>query len=489
MSEEKKSYRQIMKTTSIFGGVQVFTIIVGIVRSKIVAVLLGASGIGTIGLFQTTLSMIQSITGLGLSSSAVRSISEANGTNDEVKIALVVKTLRRWVWVTGMIGATATLSFAPLLSKWTFGNEKYTWSFVWLSIICLLSAISSGQIALLQGMRRIRQMAKSSLWGSILGLVTAVPLYYYFGINGIVPSLIIVAASSLLLSHYFAGQIPVKQVEQTWSDAYYSGLGMAKLGVIMMLSGFMVTLVSYIVNLYISNKGGLTDVGLYSAGWNVTNQYTSLIFTAMATDYFPRLASINSDNDKMKLMVNQQAEISLLIIAPLLVCLIGFVPIVIRILYTPQFLPITGMIKWNMLGMLFKASSWAIAFIIVAKGDNRLFFITETTANVIILIFNILGYSFWGIEGVGISFASSYLFYFIIVFVLVKQKYDISYLPVFWRIFIVETLFVIVVFLLSVYLSGLYLYSFAVLVFIASCIYSFVELNKRMELMKLFRTK
>ena len=38
MSEEKVSYREIMKATSLFGGVQVFNIIVALIKSKIIAV-------------------------------------------------------------------------------------------------------------------------------------------------------------------------------------------------------------------------------------------------------------------------------------------------------------------------------------------------------------------------------------------------------------------------------------------------------------------
>jgi O-antigen/teichoic acid export membrane protein len=482
MTDEKSSYRQIMKATSLFGGVQVFNIIIGIVRSKIVAVLLGTAGMGIMGLFQTTISLIQSVTGLGLSSSAVRDISEANGSGDAKRIASVVKTLRRWVWATGLFGSTVTLSLAPFLSKWTFGTEDYTWSFVWLSVIMLLNAVSSGQTVLLQGMRRLQQMAKSTLYGSVLGLFTSIPLYYFFGVKGIVPALIVTAISSLYLSFYFARQIPVEKVEQKWAESYKEGVGMAKLGFVMMLSGFMVTLVSYVVNLFISNKGGVAEVGLYRAAWTITNQYTALIFTAMGTDYYPRLAAINTDNDKLRTAVNQQAEIAVLLLGPLLVALIGFVPIVVHLFYTAQFMPITGMIKWNMLGMLFKAGSWALAFTIVAKGDNRLFFITETIGNAVTLLFNLVGYSLWGLDGIGISFAASYFVYFVLIFVLVKKKYNVFYHTIFWRLFALQFAFVVVAFGISLLHSMFLVYILIAILLGILGFYSFNEMNKRMGL-------
>lgn len=482
MSKQDSSYNQIVKATSLFGGVQVFSIVIGIIRSKVIAVLLGTEGVGLIGLFQGTLTIIQTITGFGLSSSAVRYISEANGTNDENRIAIVIQTVRRWVWFTGMLGASVTLSMAPLLSKWTFGSDKYTWSFVWLSIICLLLSISDGQNALLQGMRRLRLMAKSSLFGSTIGLMTALPLYYFFGVEGIVPSLIITAFCSLLLSFYFSRQVSTVKVVQTWKETYHSGIDMSKLGFVIMLNGFMLTFVSYLVNLYISNKGGVSDVGLYRAGWTISTQYTALIFAAMGTDFFPRLASINHDNQKLKEAVNQQSEIALLILGPMLIFLIGFAPLVVKLLYSADFSSIVGLIRWSLVGMLFKAASWALSFVIVAKGENRLMIIIETTSNIIVLGLNILGYTFWGITGIGISFAITYIAYFSLMFYVVNRKYSICYVDVFWKIFAIQSLLVIAIFVLSFLPSSLIVYVSTCVLGIISAYYSFVEMNNRIDL-------
>lgn len=482
MSNQDSSYNQIVKATSLFGGVQVFSILIGIIRSKVIAVLLGTEGVGLIGLFQGTLTIIQTITSFGLSSSAVRYISEANGTNDENRIAIVIQTVRRWMWFTGMLGASITISLAPLLSKWTFGNENYTWSFVWLSVICLLVSISNGQNALLQGMRRLRLMAKSSLLGSTIGLITALPLYYFFGIDGIVPSLIVTAVFSLLLSYYFSRQIISVDVVQTWRETYHSGLDMSKLGFVIMFNGFMLAFVSYLVNLYISNKGGVSDVGLYRAGWTISTQYTALIFAAMGTDYFPRLSSVNHDNQKLREAVNQQSEIAILILGPMLVFLIGFAPLVVKLLYTSEFSSIVGLIRWSLAGMLFKSASWALSFVIVAKGENRMVIIIETISNVIVLGLNILGYTLWGLTGIGISFTLTYLAYFSLIFFVVNRRYNIVFDNPFWRVFLVQSVLLFTVFIVTFFASLPIVYLTTCVVGLISIYYSFVEMNKRIDL-------
>ena len=79
MSEggEKNIYRTIVKATGLFGGTQVFTILCSIIKTKLVAVWLGAEGVGIIGLYNNTVEMISSLTRLGIGTSSVRDLSKA----------------------------------------------------------------------------------------------------------------------------------------------------------------------------------------------------------------------------------------------------------------------------------------------------------------------------------------------------------------------------------------------------------------------------
>jgi len=486
---EQSSYRQIFKATSLFGGVQVFQILIGIIRTKFVAVLLGTKGIGIIGLLSSPLQLMTSITGLGISFSAVRDISEAYGSGETGRISGTITTLKRWSWISGLFGAVATLSLAPLLSRWSFGNEDYTWAFIWLSVTLLFQSLSSSRSAILQGSRRLKEMASASVIGSALGLVTSVPLYYFFGIQGIVPALIITSITGLLLYWYFSRRVKVEKVIQTPKETYTSGISMIKLGVAMTLAGFIASLSAYILIAFISNKGGIEQVGLYNAGWGVVGQYTAIIFSAMATDYFPRLSAIHSDNDKIIKLVNQQVEIALLIISPMLSALIVMMPLVIRILYTPAFLPVVMFATLTLLGIPFKTLSWAMGYVYLAKGDGRLFITIEMISGVIVLLLNLLFYSFYGLNGLGISFVITYIFGVVISFNVLKRKYAFKLPGNFWGKFLAIYSFVFLTFLTVFigsdflkYLTGISLMIFAVL-------YSLKCLNSLMDLKTLLTSR
>lgn len=479
---ERSSYRQIFKATSIFGGVQVFQILIGIVRVKFVAVLLGTAGMGIIGLLNSPRELIITITGLGIGFSAVRDISKAHGTGDKRRIAITIKTLRRWSWFTGLFGAVVTILFAPLLSQWSFGNREYTWAFVWLSVTLLLQAISKGQSAILQGSRRLKDLAKAGVIGSALGLVSSVPLYYFLGIRGIVPAIIITSITGLFLSWYFARRVVIKKVDLSLKETFRSGLGMAKLGLYMTLAGFIAAFSKYVLNAFISNHGGVEQVGLYNAGWGVMGQYTGIVFTAMATDYFPRLSAIHADNKKVRELVSQQAETALLVMTPLLALLIATMPMVIRILYTKEFLPVIMFANLTVLGMHFKAISWAMGYVYLAKGDGRLFLIMEVIAGTLILVLNLLFYSIYGLNGLGISFIVSFFLGTILSYAVLHRKYSFRFPMKFYGGLVINLGLVVFSFT-TVFIQNLtYRYVAGILVLISAAVFSLIRLNELMDL-------
>jgi O-antigen/teichoic acid export membrane protein len=482
INPEHKSYRQIFKATSLFGGVQVFNILIGIIRVKFVAVLLGTRGVGIIGLLNSPLQLIASVTGLGISFSAVRDISAAAGTNEKVTISKTINTLRRWSWLTGLLGAVVTVSFAPLLSQWSFGNREYTWAFIWLSVTILLQAISKGQSAILQGTRRLREMAKAGVIGSVLGLVTSIPLYYWFGIKGIVPALIVTAITGLLLSWHFSRKVPIEKVKLTTDETVQRGLSMVKLGVSMTVAGFIASLSGYILNAFISHKGGVEQVGLYNAGWGVVGQYTAIIFAAMATDYFPRLSAVQSDNVQVRNLVNQQIDAALLIVTPLLILLIVAMPVVVRILYTPEFLPVVMFAVLTLLGIPFKTVSWAMGYVYLAKGDGRLFVIMEVISGSVILASNLILYYYFGLNGLGLSFIVTYLLGVIFSYYVLRRKYQFKMPEKFIRQFVLLYGFIILTFLTVLINNELYRYVAGAIVCIIAGLYSVRKLSYLIDL-------
>jgi O-antigen/teichoic acid export membrane protein len=338
-------------------------------------------------------------------------------------------------------------------------------------------------------MRRLQYLAKANVAGSAFSLMISVPIYYMLGLKGIVPAIIISAFITLLSSWFFGSKINIEKIKFDKAALFMEGGDMVKMGFFLSLNSFVSMGTSYVVRIFLSHYGGVEQVGLYNAGFALINTNIGMVFSAMATDYFPRLSGVAHDPRLAKSTINQQAEIALLILAPVLTVFIIFVNWFVILFYSSRFAPIENMIHWAAMGIFFQATSWCIAYLLVAKGDTRLFFFNEVSANTYILGLNILGYMWKGLEGLGIAFFTGYLLYTIQVSILAFKKYGFSYDKEFFRIFGIQFLIAILCFISSRILGSPKQFIPGSIFIILSCYYSIRELNKRLSFVSLIMNK
>jgi len=210
VAKVKGSYEQILKSSALIGGSQVANIAIGIVRTKAMAMLLGTAGFGLFGLYGSIASLTQSVAGMGINSSGVRQIAEAAGSGDKTRIAQTTAVLRRTSIILGLLGATLLLVFCRQVSRLTFGSPDRARAVALLSIAVLLTLVAGGQTALIQGMRRIADLAKMSVLGALFGTAVSIPLVYFFREKGVVPSLVTVAAMTIATSWWYSRNLDIQ---------------------------------------------------------------------------------------------------------------------------------------------------------------------------------------------------------------------------------------------------------------------------------------
>lgn len=488
-NNQDNNYRDSLKATSLFGGLGFYKILIRFIRGKFIAILLGPEGVGIMGLLSSSKDIIGNFSQLGLSTSAVRNIAEANAAADRTRIAIVIGVLRRLIWVTGIIGLAICFLLAPELSRIAFKSGEYSNAFRMLSSTILLDQLSQGQSALLQGMRHYNYLVRASAVGMTLGLIFSIPMFYLWGIEAIVPVMIISSITSLVFTFYFSQKIKTSKIRITVEDLKSEGFNMISMGFLITIKSILVTISSYIVRIFISRFGTIKDVGLYGAGFSLVNMSVNVIFDAMGADYYPRLSSLASNKDDFNKAINQQAEITLLLITPIVVSVIIFVIPIIILFYSKKFVQVENMIYWAMFATIFKGYSWAIAFSFIARGDRNEFFWNETIAAAYMFGFNITFYYFWGLTGMGISFLVSYVIYSIQVWIICSKKYEVSISKIVLKILLIQTLLggcslgtVIITDSYIRYILGIMLVSI-------TFFYSYIELNKRINIIQVIKSR
>jgi len=485
MEAKTTHYKSIIKATSIFGGVQVFNILITLIRGKAVALLIGTAGMGLNGLLLSGLNLIKTVTSLGINESAVKDISKAHSSNDQLHIRTTFQVFKRLIWFTALLGIIATIVFSPLLSIFSFGDTSKTTSFIWLSITFIFGALSGGIYSLLRGTRQIKYLAQANIFGGIVGLVVAIPTFYFYGIDGVVPAIILTAFANYLVSLYFKSKIKFEPIVVSWYETIHVAKPIVQLGLSMTIVTILASGVAFILIAFISKTGTLSDVGLYSAGNSIIGGYVGMVFTAMSTDYYPRLAGVINDESKWKKLVNEQAELVLIILGIVLVLLITSTPILIRILLSKEFMASQNFIQFAVLSIPLKGLAWVMGYIFLAKGDNKLFLIVEILDSLIVLGLNMFFYHYYGLSGLGISLSLSYLISVFVILIIINKKYHFSFSSFVYKLILVSLTSLFLCLLSIYFLEYPFVYvveSIIVLVTIGFFIYEF---NNRIPLKSL----
>lgn len=405
-NKDENSYRSILKGTSVFGGVQVFQILINMVRGKFVALFLGPDGMGVSALLTSATSTVQQFGSLGLNLAIVKEVA-ANRDRPETT-ATVLGVAKKLIYATALLGASVCIILSVPLNAFTFGSSEGNpvW-FVFLSLMVFFSIAGSGQMAILQGMHAVKRLSVSSLVGATAGLVFGVPLYWLYGTDGIVPAMIILAFTTFVF--YL---ISVRRelggdkgnTRLVWSEHGALVKKLISLGMVLMAATLIGTITHYGIATFLRAFGSVETVGLYQAANSVTNQYVGMIISAMSLDYFPRLSAVAVDNRKVAEIANRQTEIVAFLTTPLIVLLILSAPAVIRILQSDAFLSVTPLMRWMGFGVLFRLIMFPLGYISYAKDNKRLYFWMEGIAfNLLTLVISLVFFTAFGLVGLGIG--------------------------------------------------------------------------------------
>lgn len=418
---EKHTYGQILKSSALVGGSSVLNIGIGIVRTKAMAVLLGPAGFGLFGLYGSIANLTQSIAGMGVNSSGVRQIAEAVGSGDTVRIAQTSAVLRRTAIILGLFGAGSLIMFSRQVSTLTFGRPEHSAAVCLLSVAVFLQLVSGGQGALIQGMRRIADLAKMGVLGALFGTLISVPMVYFLREKGVVPSLVGVAAMTIFTSWWYSRKLRTKAPSMTVFQVGHEAAALLKLGFAFMSSGMVVMGVAYAVRVIVLRKVGFAATGLYQSAWTLGGLYVGFILQAMAADFYPRLTARAHDHVACNRLVNEQARVGLLLAGPGAIATLTFAPLVIALLYSAKFGAAVAILRWICLGATVQIITWPMGFIIMAKGRAGLLIFCELAWGVVHACLAWLCVTSFGLNGAGIAFLGSYVFHVFLIYPIVHR--------------------------------------------------------------------
>jgi O-antigen/teichoic acid export membrane protein len=443
-------YKSILKATSAFGIFQLLRIIIRLFVGKISAIFLGPGGMGLIGLIENTLNLISSITGFGLTISGVRQVAlDDDGTD---KLDETVSLLNKLALYTGFLGALTVVFFSPFLSWFIFGTyQKYYWFFI-LSLYFIFFSISSINNTILQGKRKLKLLLVSNFIVTVLTAILSYILYASFKESAIIPVFIVTSFLSMIVSIYTLKKVFKNTVTISFKEMIEKSRPLIKMGMLLSVNVIFGQVCYYLIRFYLKEQdSSILILGFYEVSNVFLVSYLGLVFAAMGNDYYPKLTSFSGDKDSFNKLVNEQIQVALLIVTPIILFFYVFKEFIIQKLYTVEFLPVIEILTIGLFAIVLKAIMWPLGFIPLALNDNREYFRQNIAGDILNVILTVILYNFLGLKGIGLAVVINFTLFVLYLSILSIRKYKFTYeLSTIW-IGIVSIIFGLLAILMSMY--------------------------------------
>ena len=421
--KEGSSYGQILRSSSIIGGASVINILISLLRTKVAAVLLGPAGIGLIGLFQNLIATASAVSALGFGNVGTRQIAEASGRQDLDGVAAARRALLWGTLILALVGTGLVWLFRNSLATHVLGDVNRGDDVGWLALGVGLTVAAGSQGALLNGLRRIGDIARVSVWSSVLATVIGIGALWLWGTHGLMVFVLATPLASFLLGHVYVGRLPKIDAPRTpMPEMAKQWRVMVRLGVAFMVSGVVVTAGQLAVRSMVQHQLGAESLGQFQAAWAISMTYIGFVLGAMGTDYYPRLTAAFHDHAAVNRMVNEQTEVALLLAGPVFLAMLALAPWVIQLLYSGDFDQASSILRWQVLGDVLKVASWPMGFIILAAGDGRTFMLTESLTIAVFAGLVWFGLPTIGVQVTGIAFLGMYFVYLPLIYYLARRR-------------------------------------------------------------------
>ena len=420
--------KSIFRATAILSGSSAVSIVVGLVSSRILASILHPSGYGYYGLLQSFVLVASMFVGMGVATGLVRLGASAAKENDHVRMAALCGGAWMLVAALGIPVLIVMLIFRKELSIWALGSADHAGAMAVMVLTLLFTVALNVQNGILNAWHRVEALATYGIVNSIFNAGAPVLCVLFWKERGVVPGVLLGAILGWMASRFFLYRAVGKSsAHPTWDEKFKAARQLFSFGIPYVVSytaGQGVTLAMPMVVVHLLDAEG---VGYYKAASAIAVSYLSFLVTAMAQDYYPRISSVREQPHAMVTLINEQTRLIMLLAAPVILFTLALVPFIVPILSSRRFMPTSDILEWQLIGDLFKFSSWTLSYAILARCKPSVYLLTESFNGLVTISCTWLAVHQFGLQGLGIGFIASTLLYFIFVWVVLRRE-----IPLIW---------------------------------------------------------
>ncbi len=420
--------KSIFKATAILSGSSIASIFLSLVSAKVMAIYLQPAGYGYYGLLQSFVGFTTLLAGMGMATGLVRLGAGAASQGESAAVA----ELRSGAWI--LFGSLAAVILALLvifrhaLSQWALGTPDHPITIVLTGLAILFTAASNVQMGTLNAYHLVTALAKYGVLNTVVGALVTITSILAWGVKGVVPGIIGSAVVAWLVSGYYVrksvGPIEprpnrTQSIRAAWSLLRFGGPFTA--------SALVGTGVQLILPMIVLHMLSTESVGYYRAAAAISVGYLGFLVTAMGQDYYPRVSAAASQPELLAKLINEQHRLIMLLVVPMIIGTLAIVPYMVPLVYSLKFGPTVEILEWQLIGDLFKFSSWTMGFAILARCKTWVYLVVESIGGFFTLLSTWICVRWFGLTGLGISFLATYIAYYLVVWIVIRREVPFSF--------------------------------------------------------------
>lgn len=393
----------------------------GLILNKILAVYVGPTGYAVIGQFQSFVGMGTAFASGGVNSGVTKYTAEYGDSESSQKV--IWRTAVMLSTGCALIIAVLVILFRDALARYFLKDSQYSDVFVWFGIALIFLVWNGLLLAILNGLKQLRQFVIINILGSLIGLLVTGGLLVLYGLKGALIALAVNQSVVFVAAAFICHRAVWFSAENFWGN--FDGEAAKKLfgfALMALVSALVIPGSQILIRDHLGAQFGWNAAGYWQAMTRISDIYLMLITTTLSFYYLPRLSEIKSSKELQSEVL--QAYKYLLPLAGLSALIIYILrDFITKLLFSESFLPMESLFFWQLIGDVMKIGSWLLAYMMLAKAMIKRYIITEIIFSVSFVGLTMAFTAKMGLVGAVFAFAVNYLLYWVVMYIVCRNAF------------------------------------------------------------------
>ncbi len=338
-------------------------------------------------------------------------------TSDLPAAAAAIRSAQAVIAGVLVVMSVASIIAAPFVSDLLLGPSSQPLDLLVVTISSGFSAMTVLEQSILASFRRIRAIAIAAGSTCFVSPIVNGICFAVAGREGIIAGLFLSTLLVFVITWCVRRSTlrVLRQVRVHGRDRYKDSVRLSRFGAKVVTTNLLGALITIATVVLINEQLGEATVGHYRSVLVIAEGYTVAVSLAVQQDLFPRLTRAASDKEEFSGQVVEQIRLFITLYVPLALTLMVLAVPVLTILFSGEFIPAQGFLRWRLAGDLFRIVGSVLTTSLLARALLGRRLVAEVGGSLLWFAGTLIGVTAFGFAGIGPFFVASTVGYVLIL--------------------------------------------------------------------------